>query len=123
MADHRLFDKQIEYFRDKYNVFVWDPPAHGASWPFQFDFTLMEKAKWLCEILDKENILEPVIVGQSMGGYVGQAFAELCPDLLKGYIAIDSTPLQRKYMKSIEIWLLKRLECLYLMYPFFQKCT
>ena len=26
-ADHRLFDKQIEYFKDKYNVFVWDAPA------------------------------------------------------------------------------------------------
>jgi pimeloyl-ACP methyl ester carboxylesterase len=116
-ADHRLFDKQIECFRDKYNVFVWDPPAHAASWPFRFDFTLMDQAKWLYGILEKENILEPVIVGQSMGGYVGQAFANLYPESLKGYIAIDSTPLQRKYMKNIELWLLKRLECLYLIYP------
>ena len=44
-ADHRLFDKQIEYFKNKYNVFVWDAPAHAASWPFQFDFDLMDKAK------------------------------------------------------------------------------
>lgn len=27
-ADRRLFDKQIEYFEDKYNVFVWDAPGH-----------------------------------------------------------------------------------------------
>jgi pimeloyl-ACP methyl ester carboxylesterase len=96
-ADHRLFEKQIEYFKDKYNVFVWDPPAHASSWPFNFDFNLMDKAKWLNEILEHEKITCPVIVGQSMGGYVGQTFAELYPEKLKGFISIDSAPLQRKY--------------------------
>ena len=54
-ADHRLFDKQIEYFSGKYNIFVWDAPGHGKSWPFSFDFELMDKAMWLKEILDKET--------------------------------------------------------------------
>ena len=27
-ADHRLFEKQIEYFEKKQNVFVWDAPSH-----------------------------------------------------------------------------------------------
>ena len=40
-ADHRLFDKQIEFFENKYNVFVWDAPAHASSWPFKFDFDLI----------------------------------------------------------------------------------
>ena len=40
-ADHRLFEKQIEYFEGKYKVFVWDAPGHAASWPFSFDFTLI----------------------------------------------------------------------------------
>ena len=116
-ADHRLFDKQIEYFKNKYNVFVWDAPGHASSWPFQFDFTLMDKAKWLYEILEKEHIVKPVIVGQSMGGYVGQAFAQLYPERLKGFVSIDSAPLQRKYVTGIELWLLKRMEPVYLYYP------
>ena len=29
-ADHRLFDKQIEYFEGKYNVLVWDAPVHAT---------------------------------------------------------------------------------------------
>lgn len=37
-ADHRLFDKQVAHFKDKCRVLVWDAPAHGASWPFSFDF-------------------------------------------------------------------------------------
>ena len=116
-ADHRLFDKQIEYFKQKYNVFVWDAPGHAASWPFAFDFDLMDKARWLNEILSQEKIDLPVIIGQSMGGYVGQAYAQLYPEKLKGFVSIDSAPLQRKYVTGIEIWLLKRMEPVYLYYP------
>lgn len=116
-ADHRLFDKQIEYFKSRYNVFVWDAPAHAASWPFQFDFDLFDKAKWLNGIFEQENITKPVIVGQSMGGYVGQAYAELYPDRLRGFVSIDSAPLQRKYVTGIELWLLKRMQPVYFYYP------
>ena len=73
-ADHRLFDKQVEYFDGKYNIIVWDAPAHASSWPFRFDFDLFDKAKWLNGILEKEEIIKPIIIGQSMGGYVGQAY-------------------------------------------------
>lgn len=116
-ADHRLFEKQIEHFKDKYNLFVWDAPGHASSYPFNFDFSLFDKAKWLNEILEQERIKQPVIIGQSMGGYVGQAFVELYPEKLKGFISIDSAPLQRKYLTNIELWLLKRMEPLYLLYP------
>ncbi|HOE99965.1 MAG TPA: alpha/beta hydrolase [Spirochaetota bacterium] len=116
-ADHRLFDKQIEYFKGKYNVFVWDPPAHASSWPFTFDFNLFDKAKWVNEILEQEKMTNLVIVGQSMGSYVGQMFAELYPENLKGFISIDSAPLQKKYMTGIELWLIKRMEPVYLWFP------
>lgn len=116
-ADHRLFLRQIEYFRGNRNVFVWDAPGHADSWPFVFDFTLMDKARWLREILCKEQITAPVIVGQSMGAYVGQCFAQLYPDELKGFVSIDSAPLQRHYVTAAELWLLKRMEPVYYYYP------
>jgi len=116
-ADHRLFEKQIEYFENKYNVFVWDAPGHAASWPFTFNFTLMDKAKWLHEILKAEELTNPIIIGQSMGGYVGQTFSHLYPDILKGFISIDSAPLQRQYVTGMEIWLLKKMEPVYYYYP------
>ncbi len=116
-ADHRLFEKQTEYFKDKYNVFVWDAPGHYHSRPFTLDFDLFDKATWLDEILTKEEITKPIIVGQSMGGYVGQVYSELFKEKLKGYISIDSAPLQREYISSWEIWLLKRMEPVYAIYP------
>lgn len=116
-ADHRLFDKQIAYFEDKYNVLVWDAPGHASSWPFELTFSLMDKAKWLDEILQVEEIRRPIIVGQSMGGYVGQAYAQLFPDKMAGFISIDSAPLQRKYVTAVELWLLKRMEPVYRYFP------
>jgi len=116
-ADHRLFDKQIQYFKEKYNVVVWDAPAHASSWPFQFDFDLFDKAKWLNDILNQEKITKPVIVGQSMGGYVGQAYAQLYPNRLTGFVSVDSAPLQRNYVTAVELWLLKRMEPVYAHYP------
>lgn len=116
-ADHRLFEKQVEYFRGKYNLFVWDAPGHNLSWPFEFDFTLADKARWLREILDVEGITRPVIVGQSMGGYVGQMFAGLYPEILSGFVSIDSAPLQRQYVTAAEIYLLKRMAPVYYYWP------
>ncbi|NLZ55239.1 MAG: alpha/beta hydrolase [Clostridiaceae bacterium] len=116
-SDHRLFDKQIEYFQGKYNVFVWDAPAHAASWPFEFKFTLPDKVNWLNEMLERENMTGPVIVGQSMGGFVGQVFAELYPEKLKGFVAIDSIPIQRKYMSDRGLRMLKNMESMYARFP------
>ena len=116
-ADHRLFEKQIAYFENKYNTFVWDAPGHASSWPFELKFHLLDKARWLGNILEKEGLEQPVIVGQSMGGYLGQAYAQLFPDRLKAFVSIDSGPLQRKYYTKAELWLLKRMTPVYQHYP------
>ena len=116
-ADHRLFDRQIEYFTGKYDLFVWDAPGHGSSWLFGLTFGLADKAIWLNEILLKEDLPRLVLIGQSMGGYLAQALAELYPDRIAGFVAIDSAPLQRKYLTAAELWLLERMEPIYRHYP------
>ncbi len=74
-------------------------------------------AEWLDKILAKEEIYNPIIIGQSMGGYLAQMYMELYPDKIKGFISIDSAPLQKSYMTAVEIWLLERAEPLYKIYP------
>ncbi len=116
-ADHRLFERQTAYFEGKWPLLVWDAPGHAASWPFELTFSLMDKARWLDGILEREGLNRPVIAGQSMGGYVGQAYAQLFPKKLAGFVSIDSAPLQRKYVTAAELWLLKRMEPVYRRYP------
>lgn len=116
-ADHRLFDPQVEAFLQEFNLLTWDAPGHAASRPFALDFTLMDKAVWLHGILEKEGIAHPVLIGQSMGGYVAQCFLEKYPGEAAGFISIDSAPLKRCYVSGPEIWALKRAEPMYRAFP------
>ena len=116
-ADHRLFEKQIEFFEGKFPIFVWDAPGHASSYPFDMDFTLFDKATWLDEILQVEGFDKPLFIGQSMGGYVSQVYSQLFPGKMVGFISVDSAPLQRQYMTSLELWLLYRMEPVYRHYP------
>lgn len=116
-ADHHLFDQQIKVFEQECNILTWDAPGHAASRPFKLDFSLMDKASWLHEILEKESILHPVLIGQSMGGYVSQCFMEKYPGEAAGFISIDSAPIKRQYVTGAEIWALKRTEPMYRAFP------
>ena len=116
-ADHRLFDKQVEHFSDEYNVLVWDAPGHAASRPFRLEFSLKDKAEWLHGMLAKEGISKPILVGQSMGGYVSQAFMQYFPGEAAGFVSIDSSTLIKKYYPKWEIKVLYHTEGMYRIYP------
>ena len=116
-ADHTLFDAQMEHFSGKLNCLVWDAPAHGASRPFPLDFTMDDCARILHDILQAERIAGPVLVGQSLGGYVAQAFLDLFPGEAAGFVSIDSAPLKRKYYPMWEVKALRHTKWMYLAIP------
>lgn len=116
-ADHRLFEKQFAAFEGRYPLLVWDAPGHGASRPFRLEFSLDSKAVWLRAILRQEKMEDPVLIGQSMGGYVAQCFLERFPGTAAGFISIDSAPLKRKYLTAAELWMLKHTDLIYRPYP------
>ncbi len=116
-ADHRLFARQFEEFENEFNVLTWDAPGHAASRPFRLDFCLTDKAVWLHEILQAEGIRRPVLIGQSMGGYVSQCFIGKYPGEAAGFVSIDSAPLKRCYVTAAEILALKKTEPMYRAFP------
>lgn len=101
-ADHTMFEKQIPYFSDNYTIILWDVPMHGLSKPYQ-KFTYQDTAEILHSILQKENIQKTFLVGMSMGGYPSQHFAALYPDMVKGFVALDTTPLGLKYYSKSDL--------------------
>jgi len=116
-ADHTLFGLQIKEFESVFNVLVWDAPGHASSRPFALDFVLKDKAAWLFDILSNEGIIRPVLVGQSMGGYVSQSFMQFYPGVASGFVSIDSAPLKKKYYPRWELALLYHIEPVYRAYP------
>lgn len=116
-ADHTLFDAQMTYFSGKARCLVWDAPAHGESRPYPLDFTMDDYARILHGILQAEHIERPVLVGQSLGGYVSQAYLDLYPEGVAGFISIDSAPLKRKYYPNWEVRALRHTKGMYLAIP------
>ena len=115
-ADHHLFDQQIPAFPE-YNRLVWDAPGHAASRPFTLSFSLDDMARYLHEILENEGIERPVLIGQSLGGYIAQSYMALYPGTVSGFVSIDSAPLSRKYFSDWELALLKDTRWMYEMIP------
>lgn len=73
-ANHRLFDKQLPFFRLNYHVLLWDLPMHGRSRPYHA-FTYARAAEELKQITDREHIKQAILIGHGIGGYVCQEFA------------------------------------------------
>ena len=116
-ADHTLFDAQMAHFSGKANCLVWDAPAHGKSRPYPLDFTMDDYAHILHNILGAEDVTDPVLVGQSLGGYVSQAFIELYPGEASGFISVDSAPLKMKYYSTWEVKALRHTKGMYQSIP------
>lgn len=116
-ADHRLFDKQMEYFADNWNCLTWDAPAHGASRPFALKFSMWDMAEYLHGIFRTEGIDSPILVGQSLGGYLAQVYMAQYPDAAAGFVSIDSCSLSRKYFTNWELALLKHTKGMYMRIP------
>ncbi len=107
-ANHTMYEKQVDFFAGKYTVLLWDVPLHGLSRPYQ-NFSYGDTAEILHRILIKEKIEKAVLVGMSMGGYPSQHFAVLYPNMVKGFIALDTTPLGLKYYSKSDLWWLKQV--------------
>lgn len=108
IADHTMFNKQIEFLSGKYNVIVWDAPAHGRSRPYS-NFSYEDAVVVMLQILNKLQIKQVVLIGQSMGGYIAQSFVSRYSEMVIGFVSIDSTSFGNYYSKS-DIWWLKQIE-------------
>lgn len=115
-ADHTMFDSQINYFIDKYNLLTWDAPAHGESRPYH-DFSFSDAADILLQIIDERNIESVILIGQSLGGYVAQSFIQQYPERVRAFIGIDTTPYGESYYSKSDKWWLRQIEWMSRLYP------
>ncbi|MCQ2969747.1 MAG: alpha/beta hydrolase [Clostridium sp.] len=120
-ADHTLFDNQIDFWKREYTVITLDMPLHGESRPYD-NFTFNNVAEDIMAILIKENINHIVIVGQSAGGYVAQAFYKKYSEYIDAFIGVDTTPFAKRYYKWIEVFLTRHFTAIARLYPFKYYC-
>lgn len=74
-VDHRMFEKQFDYFSGKYNLLAIDILGHGNSLKAKKDDTIEKMSDWINQIFIKRNIHIAHFVGVSLGAILIQDFA------------------------------------------------
>jgi len=91
LTDHSFFAAQMPALVPHYRVLTWDIRGHGASRPLAGPFTIPDAAADLAAILDALRAGRAVMLGQSMGTYVGQEMTFRHPDRVSALIVIGGT--------------------------------
>jgi 3-oxoadipate enol-lactonase len=86
----RMWDGQIEAFKDRFRILAYDTRGHGASDAPQGPYTLDMLAEDLRQLLEHLKIKKTNFVGLSMGGMIGQTLALKSPELFDRVVLADT---------------------------------
>lgn len=91
LENQKMWTGIIAKLPSSYRKITLDLPGHGDSDNLGYIHTMEDMANALKALVDLLKIRRFFLVGHSMGGYVGLAFAEEYPDFVKGLILMNST--------------------------------
>ena len=91
LGSHQIWENAIQSLSKSYRVIAIDLPGHGSTDCFGYVHTMELLAKCVKTVMDSLRLKKYVIIGHSMGGYAGLAFADMYPDNLRGLCLYHST--------------------------------
>ncbi len=101
LENSSMWDNVIPELSLNYRVISIDLLGHGKTDNIGYIHTMEDQALMVKFVLNYLKLRKYVIIGHSMGGYIGLAFAELFSDNLKGLCLMNSTPLADSSEKKI----------------------
>lgn len=91
LGSYKIWESAINNLSRSYRVIAIDLPGHGNTACFGYAHSMDLMAKCVKAVMDHLRLKKYVIIGHSMGGYVGLSFADLFPDHLRGLCLYHST--------------------------------
>jgi len=82
---------QAKLLSDSYTIYTVDQRNHGLS-PHSEEFDYPSMVADLAEFIDDHKIVDPIIIGHSMGGKTAMNFALAHPDKIGKLIVVDISP-------------------------------
>jgi pimeloyl-ACP methyl ester carboxylesterase len=87
-----IWQSFAEKLAASFRVITVDLPGHGSSDSYGATHTMDFMAEAVRELIDTAGLTKVFLTGHSLGGYVTLAFADLYPELLRGYCLFHSQP-------------------------------
>ena len=91
LENKKMWQDYAAFFSENYHVITIDLLGHGESDCLGYVHSMEDNANVVHEVLEHLYIQKTIIVGHSMGGYVGLAFAELYPNEIHKLVLLNST--------------------------------
>lgn len=91
LENKKMWTDYVDFFSEKYRIITIDLLGHGESEPLGYVHEMEDNANVVNEVLENLKIEKAIILGHSMGGYVGLAFAELYPKKIQKLVLLNST--------------------------------
>lgn len=101
LENKKMWQDYVGFFSAQYQIITIDLLGHGESDSFGYVHSMEDNANVVQEVLKHLNIENAIIVGHSMGGYVGLAFAELFPKNINKLVLLNSTSKADSHEKKI----------------------
>lgn len=98
----RMWDPQVEAFRERFRILLYDTRGHGQSAAPKGPYSLEGLADDLAALLKELRIQRPHFIGLSMGGMIGQTAALRFPDLFQTLTLADTT--SRYPAEALPLW-------------------
>ncbi|WP_281310752.1 alpha/beta fold hydrolase [Flavobacterium flavigenum] len=101
LENKKMWQDYAAFFSENYRIITIDLLGHGESECLGYVHEMEENARAVNAVLENLKIEKAIILGHSMGGYVGLAFAELYPEKLQKLILLNSTSKEDSAEKKI----------------------
>jgi pimeloyl-ACP methyl ester carboxylesterase len=92
-CDHTYFAPQFEHFGRDHRAVAVDLRGHGASDKPEQDYTVAGFADDLAFLCDALGLVQPVVVGHSMGGAIALELAARHPSVPGAVVMVDPAPI------------------------------
>lgn len=95
-ADHQVWAEQLQPLTDDYRVILYDLRGHGKTGGSDLErYTVDTYADDLAAFIEALDLTQPVVLGHSLGGFIGYAFADAYPGKLSALITVGSATPER----------------------------
>jgi pimeloyl-ACP methyl ester carboxylesterase len=101
LENSAMWDAIASKLSKKYRVVCIDLLGHGQTENHGYIHAMEDQATMVKAVLNSLKLRKYILVGHSMGGYVGLSFAKLFPNNMKGICLMNSTALPDSDEKKI----------------------
>lgn len=92
LENHQMWDHFLNVLCEQHRVICIDLLGHGFSESVGYVHSMEEMAAAVAAVTNQLELKDISIIGHSMGGYVGIAFAKAYPEFVSKLCLLNSTP-------------------------------